>query len=64
MKENEEDYQKTKQQQQQKMWKQTNYSGEIWRNANKAVDVNDASYRTLTWRFYKIFIQVINGLLV
>lgn len=63
MKENEEDYQKT-QQQQQKMWKQTNYSGEIWRNANKAVDVNDASYRTLTWRFYKIFIQVINGLLV
>ena len=64
MKENEEDYQKTKQQQQQKMWKQTNYSGEIWRNANKAVDVNDASYRTLTWRFYKIFMQVINGLLV
>ena len=24
------------------------HSGEIWRNA---VDVNKASYRTLTWRF-------------
>ena len=63
MKENEEDYQK--QQQQQKNKKKNvevnGHSGEIWRNA---VDVNKASYRTLTWRFYKIFIQVINGLLV
>ena len=50
MKENEEDYQK---QQQQKKKKKKNvevneHSGEIWRNA---VDVNKASYRTLTWRF-------------
>ena len=51
MKENEEDYQK--QQQQKKKNKKKNvevneHSGEIWRNA---VDVNKASYRTLTWRF-------------
>ena len=50
MKENEEDYQK--QQQQKKKTKKNvevnEHSGEIWRNA---VDVNKASYRTLTWRF-------------
>ena len=50
MKENEEDYQKQQQQQQKKKKnvEVNEHSGEIWRNA---VDVNKASYRTLTWRF-------------
>ena len=52
MKENEEDYQKQQQQKKKKKKKKkgevNEHSGEIWRNA---VDVNKASYRTLTWRF-------------
>ena len=51
MKENEEDYQKQQQQKKKKQKKNVEvneHSGEIWRNA---VDVNKASYRTLTWRF-------------
>ena len=58
MKENEEDYQKQQQKKKKKKKKKkkgkkknvevNEHSGEIWRNA---VDVNKASYRTLTWRF-------------